>query len=133
MLPVLPLALPARATGGRRRPLGIAVGLAASFAFATLALAYVIAALGLPDDLLRTRGRSSSLLGVRHRARRSRPLAARLEALAVAPGPAARAGTRGGEGFGSGVVLGASLGLLYVPCAGPILAAVLTVSRPRRS
>ena len=37
----MPLALSGAATGGRRRPLGIAVGLAAAFAFTTLALAYV--------------------------------------------------------------------------------------------
>ena len=53
MLPVLPIALSAGATGGRRRPLGIVVGLAISFTFATVALVYVIAALGLPNDLLR--------------------------------------------------------------------------------
>jgi thiol-disulfide isomerase/thioredoxin len=34
----------------------------------------------------------------------------------------------GGEGLGSGLVLGASLGLVYAPCAGPILAGVITVS-----
>ena len=33
-----------------------------------------------------------------------------------------------GEGFGSGLLLGASLGLVYAPCAGPILAGVITVS-----
>ena len=53
VLPVLPIALSAGATGGRRRPLGIVVGLAVSFTFATVALVYVISALGLPDDLLR--------------------------------------------------------------------------------
>ena len=53
VLPVLPIALSAGATGGRRRPLGIVVGLAVSFTFATVALVYVIDALGLPDDLLR--------------------------------------------------------------------------------
>src|SRR3954454_1153722 len=53
VLPVLPIALSAGATGGRRRPLGIVAGLALSFTFATVALVYVIAALGLPDDLLR--------------------------------------------------------------------------------
>ena len=41
------------ATGGRRRPLGIVVGLALSFTFATVGLVYVISALGLPNDLLR--------------------------------------------------------------------------------
>ena len=54
VLPVLPIALSAGATGGRRRPLGIVAGLAVSFTFATVALVYVISALGLPDDLLRT-------------------------------------------------------------------------------
>ena len=47
VLPVLPIALSAGATGGRRRPLGIVVGLAVSFTFATVALVYVIDALGL--------------------------------------------------------------------------------------
>src|ERR687885_964051 len=53
VLPVLPIALSAGATGGSRRPLGIVTGLALSFTFATVALVYVIHALGLPDDLLR--------------------------------------------------------------------------------
>src|SRR3954449_12376402 len=53
VLPVLPIALSAGATGGRRRPLGIVVGLSVSFTFATVALVYVIDALGLADDLLR--------------------------------------------------------------------------------
>src|SRR5438309_4436702 len=54
VLPVLPVVLSAGATGGRRRPLGIVVGLALSFTFATVALVYVLDALGLPNDLLRT-------------------------------------------------------------------------------
>ena len=53
VLPVLPVALSAGATGGRRRPLGIVAGLAVSFTFATVALVYVIDALGLPNELLR--------------------------------------------------------------------------------
>jgi cytochrome c biogenesis protein CcdA/thiol-disulfide isomerase/thioredoxin len=125
VLPVLPIALSAGATGGRRRPLGIVVGLAVSFTFATVALVYVIAALGLPDDLLRTLaiailiGFGVSLMVP--------PLAARLEA--PLSRLAARAGVRGGgEGFWSGTAVGASLGLVYAPCAGPILAGVITVS-----
>jgi thiol-disulfide isomerase/thioredoxin len=34
----------------------------------------------------------------------------------------------GGTGFGSGLMVGAGLGLVYAPCAGPILAGVITVS-----
>src|SRR5438105_361292 len=54
VLPVLPVALSAGVTGGRRRPLGVVSGLALSFTFATVALVYVISALGLPNGLLRT-------------------------------------------------------------------------------
>jgi thiol-disulfide isomerase/thioredoxin len=35
---------------------------------------------------------------------------------------------RGGDGFWSGVLLGGALGFVYAPCAGPILAAVISVS-----
>ena len=56
------------------------------------------------------------------------PLAARVEAwLSRFAGRAGVAGGRG-EGFWSGTAVGASLGLVYAPCAGPILAGVITVS-----
>ena len=54
VLPVLPAVLSAGVTGGRRRPLGVIVGLVVAFTFAIVALVYVIDALGLPNDLLRT-------------------------------------------------------------------------------
>lgn len=126
VLPVLPVALSAGATGGRRRPLGIVAGLAVSFTFATVALVYVIAALGLPDDLLRNLA-IAVLIGF-GLTLMAPPLAARVEAWLS--GVASRGGAprSGGEGFWSGVLVGLSLGLVYAPCAGPILAGVITVS-----
>jgi cytochrome c biogenesis protein CcdA/thiol-disulfide isomerase/thioredoxin len=124
VLPVLPAVLSAGVTGGKRRPLGIALGLALSFTFATVALVYVIDALGLPNDLTRTIAIVTLLVfGVLLCVQ---PLADRLEAWIsrVVPKPA----RVGGDGFGSGMLLGASLGLVYAPCAGPILAGVITVS-----
>ena len=59
VLPVLPIALSAGATGGSRRPLGIVTGLAVSFTFATVELVYFIHALGLPDDLCMVAVRAS--------------------------------------------------------------------------
>jgi cytochrome c biogenesis protein CcdA/thiol-disulfide isomerase/thioredoxin len=125
VLPVLPIALSAGATGGRRRPLGIVVGLALSFTFATVALVYVISALGLPGDLLRKLAIAVLLaFGV---TLMIPPLAARVEAtMSRLAGRAWVAG--GGDGFWSGTAVGASLGLVYAPCAGPILAGVITVS-----
>jgi cytochrome c biogenesis protein CcdA/thiol-disulfide isomerase/thioredoxin len=126
VLPVLPIALSAGATGGRRRPLGIVAGLACSFTFATVALVYVISALGLPDDLLRNLAIAVLIgFGVTLMVPR---LADRVEA--AMSRFAGRAGVRtgGGDGFWSGTAVGASLGLVYAPCAGPILAGVITVS-----
>src|SRR5439155_11011060 len=107
------------------RPLGIVIGLALSFTFATVALVYLIDALGLPDGLLRTIAIVTLMaFGL---ALVVPPVAARVEALIGRLVP--RAGNpRGGDGFGSGLLVGTSLGLVYAPCAGPILAAVITVS-----
>src|SRR5436190_4667918 len=124
VLPILPAILSAGVTGGRRRPLGVVTGLALSFTFATIALVYVINALGLPNGFARDLaivvlfGFGISLL--------IPPIGDRVEAFAsrLAPGPARFRG----DGFGSGLVVGASLGLVYAPCAGPILAGVIVVS-----
>jgi cytochrome c biogenesis protein CcdA/thiol-disulfide isomerase/thioredoxin len=124
VLPVLPAVLSAGVTGGRRRPLGVALGLALSFTFATVALVYVIDALGLPNDLTRDLAIATLLIfGVLLCVQ---PLADRVEAWIsrIVPKPA----RAGGDGVGSGMLLGASLGLVYAPCAGPILAGVITVS-----
>ena len=126
VLPVLPVVLTAGVTSGRRRPLGIVTGLALSFTFATVALVYVIDALGLPDDFLRRVAIVVLLLfGISLLV----PwLSARVEAWLSRL--TARAPVRGADadGFWTGVLLGASLGLVYAPCAGPILAGVITVS-----
>ena len=125
VLPVLPIVLAAGASGGRRRPLGIVAGLVASFTFSTVALVYLISAVGLPDDLLRKvavivlLGFGITLL--------IPPLAARVEGYMSRFSGGARI-RRQGDGFWSGTLVGASLGLVYAPCAGPILAGVITVS-----
>jgi len=126
VLPVLPIALSAGATGGRLRPLGIVAGLAVSFTFATVALVYVIAALGLPDDLLRKLA-IAVLIGF-GLTLMAPPLAARVEAWLSRFGALAGGPRTGGDGFWSGTLIGLSLGLVYAPCAGPILAGVITVS-----
>src|SRR5947207_1284455 len=124
VLPVLPVALSAGVTGGRRRPAGVVTGLALSFTFATVALVYVVDALGLPGGLLRTVAIVVLLaFGIALVVPR---VAARLEAWLTRLVPAGTA--RGGDGFASGLLVGASLGLVYAPCAGPILAGVITVS-----
>src|SRR5919199_3356651 len=123
VLPILPAVLSAGLAGGRRRPLGVAIGLVLSFALAIALLSELLANLGLGDGTLRTLGIAVvAAAGVTLLA----PRLAHAVSAALAPlvrrVPAAR-----GEGFWSGLAVGAALGAVYTPCAGPILAAVIAV------
>src|SRR4051812_9088499 len=124
VLPILPALLSAGATGGRRRPIGIVLGLAVTFTITIVGLAEVVDGVGLGDGALRSLAGGvllgfGGLLPVP-------PLSHRLEALLS---PLIRFGPRsGGDGFFSGLAVGAALGFVYAPCAGPILAAVISVS-----
>jgi len=124
VLPILPALLSAGASGGRRRPLGIVLGLATTFTITIVGLAEVVDGVGLGDGTLRSVavvvlfGFGALLLVPR--------LADRAEAALsplIALGPRDR-----GHGFASGLLVGAALGFVYAPCAGPILAAVISVS-----
>ena len=123
MLPVLPALFSASATGGRRRPLGIVLGLAITFTVTIVGLATVVDGVGLGDSA--TRDIAIVVLLVFGLAVAMPAFAARLEA------PLSRLARFGpknvGRGFWSGVLVGAALGFVYAPCAGPILAAVVSV------
>src|ERR1700757_1012966 len=124
VLPVLPALLSASAVGGRRRPLGIVVGLAATFTIAIVALAQLVDGVGLASGAARTLAIivliacAVVLLFPDVAARIQAPLS-RLARF----GPRTR-----GDGFWSGVGVGGALGFVCAPCAGPILAAVTSVS-----
>src|SRR5918912_370083 len=114
VLPVLPILLAGGASGGRRRPYAIIAGLVLSFTVFTLTAAWIIDRLGLPDDFLRNA--ALVLLFVVGATLLVPRLGGPLE------GPFLRLTRRRPGGAGGGFVLGASLGLVFVPCAGPILA-----------
>ena len=124
VLPVLPALLSASAVGGRRRPVGIVVGLATTFTIAIVALAQLVKGVGLASGAARDVAIVVLLgFGV---VMLSPTLAARVQA------PLSRLGRFGprsrGDGFWSGVGVGGALGFVCAPCAGPILAAVTAVS-----
>ena len=56
VLPMVPVVFASGTAGGRRRPIGIAVGLAFTFVLATLLASRALSALGLPQDLVRNLG-----------------------------------------------------------------------------
>ena len=53
VLPLLPVILATAAQEGRARPVGVMIGFVGSFTVATLALSYLVRALGLPPDINR--------------------------------------------------------------------------------
>jgi cytochrome c biogenesis protein CcdA/thiol-disulfide isomerase/thioredoxin len=130
VLPIVPVVLATGTTGGRRRPLGVALGLALAFVAFTLAASRVLAALGLPQDLLHT---VAVVLLAFAGLMLLAPLLAEWAGRLFQP-LASRVGGRlpGGDGFASGLALGAALSLVWTPCAGPILAAVTALASEHR-
>ena len=114
VLPVLPIVLAGGASG--RRPVAIIAGLVGSFTLFTLTAGWLLDRLDLPQDLLRNV--AIALLFV---------VAATLlvpQLGDLAARPLERLARRPAGDLGGGVLLGASLGLVFVPCAGPVLAAI---------
>jgi cytochrome c biogenesis protein CcdA len=123
VLPVLPILLAGSATGPPRRPYAIVAGLVASFTAFTLFAAALLDALGLPDDFLRNLALVLLFL-----------VAATLvfpRAGELVSTPLSRLTRRPAGDLGGGFLLGASLGLVFVPCAGPVLAAVAVIAAER--
>jgi cytochrome c biogenesis protein CcdA/thiol-disulfide isomerase/thioredoxin len=124
VLPVLPALLSAGAVGGRRRPLGIVVGLAVTFTLAIVVLAQLVKGIGLASGAARTV--AIVILFAFGVVMLIPDVAARVQA------PLSRLARFGpqtrGTGFVSGLGVGAALGFVCAPCAGPILAAVTSVS-----
>ncbi|MFZ1879549.1 MAG: cytochrome c biogenesis protein DipZ [Gaiellaceae bacterium] len=118
VLPVLPVLLAGGASG--RKPLRIVAGLVLSFSVFTLFAAWILDQVGLPQDFLRNL--AIVLLFV---------MAATLLVPQVAQlieRPLAFFSRFRPSGVGGGFFLGATLGLVFVPCAGPVLATVTVVA-----
>lgn len=120
VLPVLLIVLAGGASGSGRRPFAIIAGLVVSFTLFTLAASSILSALGLPQDIIRNLAiamlfvLAATLLFPQIGFLLQRPLAFMTR-------------RRGGDLRG-GFALGVSLGLVFVPCAGPVLATITALS-----
>jgi cytochrome c biogenesis protein CcdA/thiol-disulfide isomerase/thioredoxin len=133
ILPVLPIVLSGGVGGGKARPFGVLTGFVVSFTVFTLALSAIVQALGIPADALRVVAVVLIVLfGVVMLVPRLRDgfelLTSRIASRSKGSQPvAAGAGARR-AGYWSGVVVGLSLGLIWTPCVGPIMASVITLA-----
>jgi cytochrome c biogenesis protein CcdA/thiol-disulfide isomerase/thioredoxin len=118
VLPVLPVLLAGGASG--RKPLRIVAGLVVSFSVFTLFASWLLRQLGLPQDFLRNL--AIVLLFVMAGVLLL-PQAALLLERSLSFFSRLRPANAGG-----GFFLGATLGLVFVPCAGPFLAAITTAA-----
>ena len=124
ILPILPIVLSGSISGDRLRPWGVVVGFIASFTFFTLFLSAIVQRTGISADFLRWFaivvvagfGLALVLPGFQLLVEK---LFARVSSLVPT-------GQR--SGFGGGILIGLSLGLVWTPCVGPILAAIISLS-----
>jgi len=134
ILPVLPIVLSGGVGGGRARPFGVLVGFIVSFTVFTLTLSAIVQALGIPVDAMRIVAVVLIVLFgivmlVPALRDRFEIIASRIARRGATSGGAAGAPAKTGwSGFGSGIVVGLSLGLIWTPCVGPIMASVISLA-----
>lgn len=150
ILPVLPIVLSGSVGGGRARPLGIIAAFVVSFTVFTLALSAIVQAIGVSPDALRIVavvlliifGLVMFVPALRDRFELlTSRLANRRQSAGQLKTPARRGGAESGTGaaagkgasaswtgFWSGIPVGFSLGLVWTPCVGPIMASVISLA-----
>ncbi len=128
ILPVLPLILSSSLGGesvGKSRPIGVVVGFIASFTLFTLFLSSIVSLLGIAADSLRLVAIAVvGLFGISLLVPRFQIFLEQLFSRFSGLVPR----FSGRSGFGSGFFVGLSLGLLWTPCVGPILASVISLA-----
>lgn len=128
ILPILPIILTSSIGGvntGKSRPLGVVIGFILSFTFFTLFLSTIVRLSGISADALRLfsvfviGGFGASLLIPQFQIFVERAFS---KLAAFMPSGQNR------TGFGGGLMIGFSVGLLWTPCVGPILASVISLA-----
>lgn len=125
ILPVLPIVLSGSVGEGKRKPFGIVTGFVASFTFFTLFLTLIVRLTGVSSDAFRSIaivvvfGFGLTLLIPKFQL-----LAEKLFSFLTGFAPHKQTKT----GFIGGFLIGVSLGLVWTPCVGPILASVISLA-----
>lgn len=128
ILPILPIILTSSIGGvntGKSRPIGVVIGFVLSFTFFTLFLSAIVRLSGIPAETLRfvsvivVAGFGVSLFVPQFQTFVER-LFSKLSGFIP--------NNQGKTGLGGGLLIGFSVGLLWTPCVGPILASVISLA-----
>lgn len=126
ILPILPIVLSGSLSGGKSRPYGVVTGFIGSFTFFTLFLSAIVRSTGIPADFMRNIAIIlvfffGIFLVIPQAQLIFEKLVSKLSSLQ-------KTNTNTDNGFWGGIVVGLSLGLVWAPCVGPILASIITLS-----
>ena len=123
--PLLPIILSSSLNGGKAKSLGITLGIMVSFSVFILSISYLVQLFGIDPSIIRLfavivlviMGLSMIVPAL------SRILEGMLSRLSGRFGQ-----TQVRSGFGGGFLTGCSLGIVWTPCTGPILATIATLA-----
>ncbi len=125
ILPILPVVLQGTVSDGKRKPFGIVVGFIISFTFFTVLTSTLVKATGINPDFLRYASIFIiAFLGISLIVPQLQKLSEILFSKLARLTPNASKS----NGFLGGLIVGLSIGLIWTPCVGPILAAVISLS-----
>ena len=132
ILPLLPVILAGGVGGGKSRPWGVVSGFILSFTFFTLSLSALVSLLRIPPESLRWFAATMVFIFGLVMA-----VPVLKDWFLVQAGrftPRRKSSIPGSQpkGFWTGFTLGLSLGLVWAPCAGPIMASVITLAVSQR-
>ncbi len=129
--PILPIVLSSSVAGeGHRRPLGITLGIGLSFAFFTLSISYLVKVVQFDPNTLRIV--AIVIIGILGLTMAIPFLSRILEGWISRLSSMFGQRSKQGSGFLAGFITGISLGIVWSPCAGPILAAIATLAATGR-
>ncbi len=125
--PLLPIVLSASSNAGKRRPLGITLGVMLSFTIFTLSISYLEKIFHIDPNLFRLV--AVIIIGLLGVSMLVPSWGARFEVFITRLlSPFQNKFKKQGAGLGAGFVTGFSIGMVWAPCAGPILATVATLA-----
>ncbi len=128
ILPILPIILTSSIGGvntGKSRPVGVVIGFVLSFTFFTLFLSTIVRLSGIPAETLRVVSVVViASFGLSLLIPQFQVFVERLFSKLAGFVPR----SQGKTGFSGGLLIGFSIGLLWTPCVGPILASVISLA-----
>lgn len=128
ILPVLPIILTGSFGKTKARPVGIILGFIISFAFFTLSLSWIVSSLGISPDILRSFAvimiiSLGTILFIPDFKIIFQRILSKVGNVKIK-----NTSNTNNQGFISGILTGLSIGLIWTPCAGPIMASVISLA-----